>query len=350
MSPTKHFAAIIVEGGGAVELEEIDVPKPGKNEVLVKVVAAALNPTDWKSARPAERAGNVSGCDFAGVVEELGPGAGVYRQIGDRVTTCVYGARSANGAYAQYVVAKADFCIGIPDSWSFEEAAQLPIAVYTTAQCLYQSLRFNILPEPAAPEPLPILVYGSSSSVGNFVIQFAKHGRFEVHATCSPKNFDLVRGFGADKVYDYKDPEAPQKIREATGGKLKYAVDTISEHGSDKFISGALSDEGGKIACILPYSGTPRANIEPILSLAYDLVVDGFPAQRPDTGVSYIADGPKYAKLVTDLLAQGKLKPAPVLVMPKGLASVNDGFKYMIDGKVSGQKVIFRIADTPGLQ
>jgi len=46
MAPSKHTAAIIVEGGGSVELREIDVPRPGVNEVLVKVVAAALNPTD----------------------------------------------------------------------------------------------------------------------------------------------------------------------------------------------------------------------------------------------------------------------------------------------------------------
>ncbi|KAI0028449.1 dehydrogenase [Vararia minispora EC-137] len=343
MAPARHIAAVIA-GGGPVELKEVDVLKPGENEVLVKVVAAALNPTDWKYALSPDCVGNVSGCDLAGVIEELGPGAEAYRKVGERVTTCVVGAHSANGAYSQYVVAKANLFVAVPDSLSFEEIVQFPVAVFTACQCLYQSLRLSILPGPAASEPTQILVYGGSSSVGGFAVQMAKLGGLKVHATCSPKNFDLVRGYGADEVYDYRDPEAPQKIKAATGGKLKYAVDAISEHGSDKFVSGALSDEGGKIACVLPYTSLPRANIEPILSIVSDLAFD-----RPGSGVSYVEDGPKYAKMITDLIAQGKLKPAPILIMSKGLASVSEAFQYMMEGKVSGKKVIFRIADTPGL-
>ena len=112
MAPSKHTAAVIAEGGGVVELKQIDVPKPGDNEVLVRVIAAALNPTDcepdyffcltflalhsWigKSAKPANKAGNVSGCDFAGVVEELGHGAEATRKVGERVTTFVAGGAS----------------------------------------------------------------------------------------------------------------------------------------------------------------------------------------------------------------------------------------------------------------
>ncbi|KAI0036673.1 zinc-binding oxidoreductase ToxD [Vararia minispora EC-137] len=345
MAPAKHLAAVIREGGGFVEVKEVDVPKPGENQVLVRVIAASLNPTDWKTAKPPHKAGNVSGCDFAGIVEELGPGAEATRKVGERVATLVTGGRSGNGSYAQYVVAKADFCMTIPDSWSFEDAAQLPIAVYTANQCLYQSLRFTPPPAPAAAEPTPILVYGASSSVGCFVLQFARLGGLKVYATCSPKNYDLVRGFGADEVFDYRDPDAAKKIKEATGGKLKHAVDCISEWGSDKFISDALSDDGGKVAIIVPYNGTPRPNIQPIHSLAYDFILD-----RKSTGVSFIPDGPGWAKLNTDLLAQGKIRPAPIQVMPHGIASVNDAFQYMIDGKVSGVKLIFRISDTPGLQ
>jgi NADPH:quinone reductase-like Zn-dependent oxidoreductase len=179
-----------------------------------------------------------------------------------------------NGAYAQYVVAKADTCITIPDSWSFEDAAQLSVALYTASQTLYQSLRLPLLPARAAPKPTPILVYGASSSVGSYAVQLAKLGGLTVHATCSPRNFELVRGFGADEVYDYRDPEAPKKIKDATGGKLKLAVDAISELGSDKFISDAFADEGGKVACIQRYTSTPRENIEPINSGAPDLIVD----------------------------------------------------------------------------
>jgi len=118
-----------------------------------------------KTARAVKQGGTVSGYDFAGVVEELGSGAEATRRVGERVTTFVPGGirlhyhkqnlrrlnppisgRSLNGAYAEYVVTKADVCMTIPDSWSFEDAAQLPIAVLTTCQCLYQSLRLPPLP------------------------------------------------------------------------------------------------------------------------------------------------------------------------------------------------------------
>ncbi|KAI0312303.1 dehydrogenase, partial [Amylostereum chailletii] len=313
-------------------------------EVLVKITAAALNPTDWKTAKWSTSPGSISGCDFAGVVEALGPDVPEgLRTVGERVSTFVPGGRTpSTGAYAQYVAAKADLCLHIPDSWTLEEAAQLPIAVFTTAQCLYQSLN---LPSPSShtTEPIPLLVYGASSSVGNYVVQFASLAGLTVYALAGARNFELIKSLGAKEVYDYKDPEAAAKIKAATGGKIVYAVDCISELGSDKIISDALSDDGGKIACILPYKGTPKENITPIMSLAYDLVVD-----RPGSP-SYLANGPTYAKLISDLLAGGKLKPSPILVMPKGLESVADGFKYMMDGKVSAQKVIFRISDTPGL-
>jgi NADPH:quinone reductase-like Zn-dependent oxidoreductase len=104
-------------------------------------------------------------------------------------------------------------------------------------------------------------------------VQLAKLCGFTVHTTDSPKNFALVRGFGADHVYDCKDPEAPTKIKEATSGTLKLAVNTISEHGSGKFIAGAFADESGKTACTIPQAA-PRKNIETISSLGYDLIVD----------------------------------------------------------------------------
>jgi hypothetical protein len=55
------------------------------------------------------------------------------------------------------------------------------------------------------------------------------------------------------------------------------------------------------------------------------------------------------AELTTELLASGKFTPIPVKLMPKGLESVTEGFQFMKDGNVSGEKITYRIADTPGL-
>jgi NADPH:quinone reductase-like Zn-dependent oxidoreductase len=180
---------------------------------------------------------------------------------------------SKNGAFSQYVVARAELCLAIPDKWSFEDAAQLPMATFTASQTLYQSLRFPTPPERAVQQPIPILVYGGTSAVGGFVVQYAKLSGFKVYATASPKNFEFVKKFGADEVYDYKDPDSPKKIKEATGGQLEYAVDTISVHGSGKFISDAFSDFGGKIAVVLDYE-PPRTNITVVRSIVFDFLVE----------------------------------------------------------------------------
>ncbi|VDB90623.1 unnamed protein product [Peniophora sp. CBMAI 1063] len=344
MAPSTHTAAVVTEEK-TVEVKKVAVPTPGEGEVLVKVVAAALNPTDWKTAKIHTKPGSVSGCDFAGIVEELGPGAAGVK-VGDRVATFVAGGRSPNGAYAEYVAAKAHFLIHLPDSWTFEQGAQLGIAIYTTFQTLYQS---HDLPTPLAvtSESTPLLVYGASSAVGLYVLQVAKAAGLKTYALCSPKNFDLVKAFGADETFDRNDPEASNKIKTASDGKIQVAVDTISEHDSVKTIVNALSSEGGKVATILPYADKDRAVLgskyTAEFSLAYDLIVD-----RPNAP-SRLGDAAGYAKLATQLLASGKVKPTPIRVWEKGLEGVDDAMEYMKAGKVSGEKIIFRIADTPGL-
>ncbi|KZV68026.1 GroES-like protein [Peniophora sp. CONT] len=346
MAPSTHTAAVINEKA-EVEVKKIAVPRVGEGEVLVKVVAAALNPTDWKTAQWKTKAGAVSGCDFAGVVEELGPGAEAADvKVGDRVAAYVTGGRTPNGAYAEYVVAKANFLIRLPESWTFEQGAQLGIAFCTASQTLYES---QDLPTPLAvmSENIPLLVYGASSAVGLYVVQIAKAAGLKIFALCSPKNFELVKSYGADEVFDYRDNEVGEKIKAASDGEIQAAVDAISEHGSVKIIVSALSSDGGKISNILPYGEDAEkvlgSRYTATFSHACDLIVD-----RPDAP-SRQDDAPKYAKLATQLLKSGKVKPTPIRVWEKGLEGVNEAWQYMIDGKISGEKIIFRIADTPSL-
>ncbi|KZV63567.1 dehydrogenase [Peniophora sp. CONT] len=345
MAPSAHTAAV-VNAKGEVEIKKIPVPEVGEGEVLVKVIAAALNPTDCKSHIWANKPGAVAGHDFAGIVEELGPRSEATCAVGDRVATYVNGARTTNGSFAEYVVAKANFCISLPDFWTFEQGAQLGLAIYTAFQTLYET---HDLPAPYAEthQAIPLLLYGASSAVGLYVTQVAKASGFLVFAVCSPKNYNLVKSFGAHATFDYRDLSVSDKIKAASGGKIRVAIDTISEQGSVKIIAPALSPEGGKIATILPYNEEDIAslglNMTHQLSSAYDLNED-----RPDAP-SRLADAAKYCKLATQLLAEGKIKPTPIRVWEKGLQGINNAMQYMIDGKVSGEKIIFRIADTPGL-
>ena len=87
-----------------------------------------------------------------------------------------------------------------------------------------------------------------------------------------------MKSLGADATFDYRDPEVSTKIKEASGGKIQYAVDAISEHDSAKIVVGALSSEGGKIATVLPYNEAANAalgsKVTQGFSAAYDLIVD----------------------------------------------------------------------------
>jgi NADPH:quinone reductase-like Zn-dependent oxidoreductase len=179
-----------------------------------------------------------------------------------------------NGAYAEYVVADAELgIVPIPDGWSFEEAAQLGIGPLTALQCLHETLElpspFEAI-DPGNPQRT-ILIWGGASSVGQYAIQYAKLAGLRVLTTASPKNFDFVRGLGADLVFDYREEDVVQKIRASTGNALEIAVDTISEGKTPKQVAGAIGNKGGKVAIILPYE-SPRPDVKVVFSMLRDLL------------------------------------------------------------------------------
>jgi NADPH:quinone reductase-like Zn-dependent oxidoreductase len=163
--------------------------------------------------------------------------------------------------------------VPIPDGWSFEEAAQLGVGPLTALQCLHETLE---LPSPFEAKDLgssqrTILIWGGASSVGQYAIQFAKLGGLRVLTTASPKNFGLVRGLGADEVFDYRDEDVVQKIRASTGNALEIAIDTISEGKTPEQVTSAIGDKGGKVAIILPYE-SPRPDVKVVFSMLPDLL------------------------------------------------------------------------------
>ncbi|KAL5531177.1 hypothetical protein ACEPAG_4053 [Sanghuangporus baumii] len=347
MAPSKMKAAVTCGIPGKVEVREIDVPKLGPTDVLVKVVAAASNPTDWKSTTWKPTTGNVVGMDFAGTVEEIGSEVPTGKfKVGDRVVGMVHGAAFPNGAFAEYVAAPSHLLLPLPETWSFEQGAQIPVAGYTTCLCLYYTLS---LPLPLSPtkDPIDLLVWGGSSSVGQYVIQLAHLGGLRVLATSSPRNFPLLKSLGADLVFSYADPETPEKIREATGGKLAHAVDCISEKDTPDKVARSIGDAGGEVSIILPYeSRRPDVKVSFILGyflLGKDLEIPG----KLPLDVAQYNFAPQAVKILTATLANGTLKPGPIKIIPNGLAGVPDGLNYLKEGKASGEKVIYRIADTP---
>lgn len=122
---------------------------------------------------------------------------------------------------------KGDIAIKIPDSLAFEEAATLGVGTITVGQGLYQTLKLPLPTEPTETKT-KVLVYGGSTATGLWALQYAKLSGCKVYTTCSPRNFELCKQYGADEVFDYSDPDVGAKIREATGDALGVTFDCIS--------------------------------------------------------------------------------------------------------------------------
>ncbi|CAI7606437.1 unnamed protein product [Penicillium glandicola] len=313
-------------------------PKLRDDYVLVKTVSVGLNPTDWKHVAFLSPPGSLVGCDYSGIVEAVGKDVKKQFTKGDR---------PEDGTFAEYIVAKGDVQWKVPENMSFQEAATLGVGINTVGQGLYQSLKLALPTEPIK-DATPILIYGGSTATGTLAIQFAKLSGYKVLTTCSPRNFDLVRSLGADDVYDYKDIQAPAKIRIATDNNLKLVFDCISLEPSAAFCDNAISTDGGEYSALLSVK-INRANVNDRFTLAYTTIGEAFnfgdipfPSKPEDK-----AHAEKFIPIAESLLAQGKVKVHPPRVGEHGLKGVLEGLKLLREDKVSGEKLVYNVSETP---
>jgi NADPH:quinone reductase-like Zn-dependent oxidoreductase len=183
-----------------LKLAEVDTPRVGDQEVLVRVRASSANPWDWHFIRGEPvlmRPAGIGGIRRPKFLIPGGDVAGIVEQVGGRVTGFapgdpVYG--FGHGAFAEYVAVPAGNLARKPANLTFEQAAAVPLAAITALQ----GLRAGGLQAGQH-----VLVIGASGGVGTFSVQIAKHLGAEVTGVCSTGNIDLVRRLGADHVIDY---------------------------------------------------------------------------------------------------------------------------------------------------
>jgi NADPH:quinone reductase-like Zn-dependent oxidoreductase len=193
-------AVVVHEYGGPDVLKYEDVPKPEpkENEMLVRVIAAGVNPVDdgLRSGHYAKYFGPkppfTPGGDIAGVVEKTG-GKITKLKAGDAVYA--YLDLDRGGGYAEYAVATEKEAALKPKSLTFEEAAATPIVALTAWQALIDTAKLSA--------GQTVLIHGGSGGVGTFAIQIAKARGAKVLATASTVNQDLLKQLGADVAIDY---------------------------------------------------------------------------------------------------------------------------------------------------
>jgi len=245
-------AARIHAYGDADQIRVEDAPMPaiGPDDLLIRTVAASVNPVDWKIRRgylekmlPYDMPLTL-GWDMSGIVEAIGadvtsfkPGDAVYSRPDIR----------RNGTYAEYVAVRAREVAHKPTTISHVEAASLPLVSITAWEALITT---------AGLQPgQRVLIHAGAGGVGSIAIQLAKAKGAHVTATASAGKAALVRSLGADEVVDYRDPAAFAAARD-----MDIVFDTIG--GDTQDASWAMLKPGGFLVSITAPPSAERATLE----------------------------------------------------------------------------------------
>lgn len=333
-----HMKAVVYTDYGSpdvLQIKDIKRPVPNDDQILIKVRAASINPLDWHYMEGTPyimRAFGVGlrkpkdprlGVDVAGQVEAVGKNVTQFK-VGDQV----FGGR--NGAFAEYVCARADRAIVLkPSNITFEEAASVPIAAITALQGLRD--KGHVSPGKK------VLINGASGGVGTFAVQIAKSLGAEVTGVCSTRNLDLVKSLGADHVIDYTKEDF-------TNGGQQY--DVILDNVGTQPLSGfkrALVPNG---ICVMIGGGGPNDGglIGPMARPLKALFLSPFMSQK--MGMMMAELNKKDLNALGDLIQSGKVKPVIDRTYP--LDQIAEAIRYLEQGHARG-KVVITIAQDSGM-
>lgn len=211
-------AVVYSENGpsSAMRLTERPVPKPGPGEVLVRLVRAGVNPTDWKV-----RAGlsatlttpeATPGQDGAGVIEEIGEGVSTHI-VGQQVWLFMAQHGQAWGTAAEYVTVPAHKAVELPAGASYDLGASLGVPAMTAHRALTCGAVERVAP--GSFDGLTILVHGGAGAVGNAAIQLAVWaGATVITTVSSAEKAALAKAAGAHHIVNYREGDPAAEIRE----------------------------------------------------------------------------------------------------------------------------------------
>jgi NADPH2:quinone reductase len=316
-------AALYTRTGPAAEVlhvEEVDRPAPGPAEVLVRVRASGVNPTDYKiraglTPRPIDGF-QVPHHDGAGIIEAVGAGVDPGR-VGERVWLWLAAAGRRWGTAAEWTVVPDRQAVPLPDGASFDLGASLGVPAITAHYCLFCDGPVN---------GQTVLVAGGAGAVGHYAIELAKRAGARVITTVSgPEKAALAEKAGADLVVNYRSADAAQQIR-----AFAPAVDRVVEValGANLALDLALARLGTTVVTyaaeaadpVLPVRACMTANVTLRFVLLY-----GVPPTVLD----------RAAADITAALAAGDLTGLPVHKLPlDAIAAAHEAAEAGAVGKI----------------
>jgi NADPH:quinone reductase-like Zn-dependent oxidoreductase len=291
------------------------MPEPKAGEVRVKVVAAAVNPLDWKLLRgdmlifrPLLTTLHI-GCDFAGVVDAVAPDVTAWRS-GDEVLGSLKPLPGTTGTMQEFLALPAGDIVRKPHALSFAEAAALPISGCSALNCLRLA---------GVGSAQRTLIIGAAGGVGSFCVQIARLWGAHITAVCSAANAERVKSLGADVVvpYDREDVQDRNETYDAI-------VDTVGSGGFSRW--SPRLHENGRYVNTLPGAGDYLATWRSKLfggKQARALMVKVTAAQLTE---------------LIDLVHSARIRP--LLAEHYPLARTREAFEHAITGKANGKIIV----------
>ncbi len=293
-----------------LRLEEVPRPEAGEGELLVRVLAAGINPVDWKTRRNGGLMKSrgveppvILGWDISGVVDAVGPGAEGFA-VGDEVFGLV-GFPKAVGAYAEYAAVPAAQVARKPANISHEQAAALPLVALTA----HQAFELAELSDGQL-----ALIHAAAGGVGSIAVQLAKARGARVAGTAGPANQEFLRELGVDIPIDYTATDFAAVLSD---------VDVVleSQGGDVRQRSWGVLRKGGIMVSIL--GPLPQEDAEAHGVRGVHMLV------RPDGA---------QMQLIADLVASGAVRPVVQESYP--FARAADAHRAAESGHTRGKLVL----------
>ncbi|MDX8406648.1 MAG: zinc-dependent alcohol dehydrogenase family protein [Mariprofundus sp.] len=227
--------AIIMTDSGTpdvLKISERDTPAYAANEVLVRIIAAGVNPVDAKLRSRGLLCGQfpaIPGCDGAGFVEAIGSEVTRF-EPGDAVYYCYGGLGQSAGNYAEYIAVPESYLAQKPDSLDFIDAAAAPLVLITAWEALFDRARIQ--------SGQHIYIAAGAGGVGHIAIQLAKLAGCHVATTISSaEKAELVRELGADLIINYREQDVAQALLAWTDNiGVDVAFDTVGGESFNQLI------------------------------------------------------------------------------------------------------------------
>ena len=286
----------IVEPGGPDVLRPVvmSIPKPNRNEVLIKIAFAGVNRPDVLqragSYMPPPGASDLPGLEASGTIFAIGQNVTNWA-IGDEVCALLPG-----GGYAEYAVTQASHCLPVPKGMGLEQAAALPETFFTVWSNVFQ--RGKLKPHEK------FLVHGGSSGIGTTAIQLANVFGSEVYATAGTEAKCLVcEELGAKRAINYKKEDFLDVMKSLGGVNL--ILDMVGGVYIEKNIK-ALVDDGRLVQIAFLLGAKVELNFAQIMTRR--LTITGS-TLRPQSDLSKAQIASELFRNVWPLLSNGRLKP-----------------------------------------